>query len=98
MPDPPEDVHDAIIRFNRQYNPTITAKFLTFNDNELHIQFTGPLSSVVGISDYFEDFIIELDSCAPISLTLKDYKQEGNIAYHVRYNVTYRSGTCTCGK
>lgn len=95
MTEPPEAIHRAISRFNQLRSPEAHAEFIAFDENELHVRFTGAFCRTCGVLDYFEDLIFELDSTTPINLSVTDFVQEDEATFKVRYRVTNRQPSCS---
>lgn len=94
MSEPPDAIRRAISRFNQLRIPEAHAEFISFDRNELYVRFTGAFCQTCGVLDYFEDLIFELDSAAPLDLSVIDFEQEEEASFKVRYRVTYRQPSC----
>jgi hypothetical protein len=51
----------AIEKYNKYHSPEAKAKFVKLNKNSAVIEFSGPFCNSCGVSDWFDDFKIELE-------------------------------------
>lgn len=94
MTSPPDAITRAIASFNRLRSPEAFAEFVSFDNNEIYVRFTGSFCRTCGMLDYFEDLIFELDDRSPISLAVVDFEAEDDVTFNVRYRLTYQKPSC----
>jgi hypothetical protein len=63
-----------IKEYNRFRSPEATAEFIKKEDKKILINFSGPFCESCGVTDYFEDFVIEANN-NELKLNIRDIVQ-----------------------
>jgi len=78
----------AIEVYNRYRSPEATAKLVEMEKDGFIIEFEGPFCQSCGVSDYFEDFIHELEAMSrAFRVEVEETEPAGPQSFRVRYGV-----------
>jgi hypothetical protein len=80
-----EEISQAIARYNKYRSPEATARLISFEDNELRVQFQGAFCTTCGFYDYLEDFIFELKETVDVSMKIDTIEESSFQTFIVRY-------------
>jgi len=74
--------------YNRYRSPETTAKLIAVEKDGFIIDFEGSFCTSCGVTDYFEDFIYELETInKTFKLELAETKPTGPQSFRVRYRI-----------
>lgn len=80
-----KNIFSAIDKYNKYHSPEATAKFIKLNKNSAIIEFSGPFCKSCGVSDWFDDFKIELEK-KRIKADVLNIKEKDD-SYLVKFNL-----------
>ncbi len=80
-----KNIFSAIDKYNKYHSPEATAKFIKLNKNSTIIEFSGPFCKSCGVSDWFDDFKIELEK-KRIKADVLNIKEKDD-SYLVKFNL-----------
>ena len=80
-----KNVFSAIEKYNKYHSPEATAKFVKSSKNFTIIEFSGPFCRSCGVSDWFDDFKVELEK-KRVRVNILDIKEK-NDSYLVKFNL-----------
>lgn len=56
-----KNIFSTIDKYNKYHSPEATAKFVKSNRKSVTLEFSGPFCRSCGVSDWLDDFKIELE-------------------------------------
>jgi len=82
-----EKISQAIVSYNKYRSPEVTAKLISFNGNELRLQFEGSFCTTCGFYDYLEDFVFELKELVDVNMKIDSVEESSFQTFIVRYTI-----------
>lgn len=79
-----KNIFSTIDKYNKYHSPEATAKLVKWGKNSFLIEFSGPFCRSCGISDWFDDFKIELEKKG-LKIDVSNIKEEDE-SYLVKFS------------
>ena len=76
----------TIDKYNKYHSPEAIAKFIKLNKTSAIIEFSGPFCRTCGVSDWLDDFKVELEKKG-VKARLSSMKEKDVDSYLVRFNL-----------
>ncbi|MEW6328687.1 MAG: hypothetical protein AB1468_01075 [Candidatus Micrarchaeota archaeon] len=73
-----------ILEYNKMRDPEATASLVRLKNRKALVRFSGPFCASCGITDYFDDFVIEAGKQG-LKLVIKKIRQTGGESYSVEF-------------